>query len=298
MIVFIAALLVLGSWGCRAQTATASGTRPLGFTPGSGTIHGGQSVLIDVEEPAAAIGKAAIGCKFGHHAASRGEYDVTSARYVCRTPFHSRPESVPLTITVDRAEFRMPAPYIYTTQGYTTEGSDGPVTEVDVPTFQEQVKHVRDLIPHGVALCAVLKNGEPVGWLADAMARVARIDYFCVPSVQDGIALREAGVDAPIMVLYMTEASYAPLLLHYGLEPAAYSLAWVEEANRILQRATGRLKVHLWIDTGLSREGVMPDEALAVARAVSQSSKLHLQGIATHFCSSSRRISRRSKRAT
>jgi alanine racemase len=42
--------------------------------------------------------------------------------------------------------------------------------------------------------------------------------------------------------------------------------------------------VHLWIDTGISREGVMPDEALALARAVTRSPKLRLQGIATHFC--------------
>src|SRR5262245_43835139 len=84
--------------------------------------------------------------------------------------------------------------------------------------------------------------------------------------MQDGITLREAGVDAPIMVLYLTEASYAPVLLHYDLEPAAYSLAWVDEANSLLQRARGILKVHLWIDTGMSREGLMPDEALALAR--------------------------------
>jgi alanine racemase len=74
------------------------------------------------------------------------------------------------------------------------------------------------------------------------------------------------------------------VLLHYDLEPAAYSLAWVDEANRLLQRARGILKVHLWIDTGPCREGVMPDDALALARAVNQSPKLHLQGIATHFC--------------
>ncbi len=173
-------------------------------------------MFIDVEEPAAAIGTASIACQFGQHAASPGEYDATSARYLCRTPAHSRPESVTLTITLDGAEFRMPVRYVYTTHGK----SDGPITEVDVPTLQQQVKRVRDLIPRGVKLCAVLKNGEPVGWLADAMARAAKVDYFCVPSAQDGIALREAGVDAPIMVLYLTEASYAPVLLHYDLEPA------------------------------------------------------------------------------
>lgn len=249
------------------------------FTPGSGPIEGGRLVFIDVEEPAAAIGTASIACQFGQHAASPGKYDATSGRYVCRTPAHSRPEPVTLTIKLNGAESRIPVPYVYTTHGK----SDAPVTEVDVPTFQQQVKRVRARIPRGVKLCAVLKNGEPVGWLADAMARAAKVDYFCVANMEDGIALREVGVDVPIMVLYLTEASNAPILLHYDLEPAAYSLAWVDEANRLLQRARGSLKVHLWTDTGMSREGVMPDEALALARAVNKSPKLHLQGIATHF---------------
>jgi alanine racemase len=280
MIAFIAALLGLGNWACTTQTPTERSARPLGFTPGSGPIEGGRLVFIEVEEPAAAIGTASIACQFGQHSASPGEYDTTSARYVCRTPAHSRPESVALTVRLNGAEFRMAAPYVYTSHGW----SDAPVTEVDVPRLQQEVKRVRELIPPGVALGATLKNGEPVGWLADAMARVTKVDYFCVPNMQDGIALREAGVKAPIMVLYLTEPSYAPVLLHYDLEPAAYSLAWVDEANRLLQRAHGILKVHLWIDTGLSREGVMPDDALALARAVNRSPKFHLQGIATHFC--------------
>src|SRR5436309_11655323 len=115
------------------------------------------------------------------------------------------------------------------------------------------------------------------------MARAAKVDYFAVPNMQDGNALREAGVNAPIMVLYLTEASYAPVLLHYDLEPAAYSMAWVDEANRLLQRARGTLKVHLWIDTGLSREGVMPDNALALGRGANNSPKIHMQRIATNF---------------
>src|SRR5258705_448415 len=205
MIAFIAALLGLGNWACRGQTPTERSARPLRFTPGSGPIEGGRFVFIDVEEPAAAIGTASIACQFGQHAASPGKYDATSARYLCRTPAHSRPESVTLTITLDGAEFQMPVRYVYTTHGK----SDAPVTEVDIPRFQQQVKRVQDLIPRGVKLCAVLKNGEPVGWLAEAMARAATVDYFCLANAQDGIALREAAVKEPIMGRYLTEASYA-----------------------------------------------------------------------------------------
>src|SRR5262249_28891755 len=136
----------------------------------------------------------------------------------------------------------------------------------------------------GVRLCAVLKNGEPPAGFAEAISRAARIDYFAVPNLEDGIALRKAGITTPIMVLYLTEASHAPELVHYDLEPAAYSLEWVVQAEGLLQSAARPLNVHLWIDTGLGREGVMPDEALAVARAVHASARLRLRGLATHFC--------------
>src|SRR5436190_17477431 len=58
MIVFSAALLVLGNWACSGQTPTETRARPTRFTPGSGPIAGDRFVFIDVEEPAAAIGTA------------------------------------------------------------------------------------------------------------------------------------------------------------------------------------------------------------------------------------------------
>ena len=277
---FIVVLLVLGAWGCDRKSPTQSNARPLQFTPVSGPFEGDQLVFIDVEEPADEKGIATMTCRFGQHAASRGDYDKISGFYVCRTPTQQRPESVILTITLNGVEFQMEKRYTYTTLG----NGAVPVIGIDLPTIQRQVKRVREMIPSEVAFAAVVKNGEPPGLLADAMARATEIDYFSVPTMQDGIALREAGVNEPIMVLYLTDPAYAPVLLHYSLEPAATSLAWVDEANRLLQHASGVLQVHLWIDTGMGREGVMPDDALALARAVSQSSKLHLQGIATHFC--------------
>src|SRR5213596_3158315 len=135
LIAFIAALLGLGNWACTGQTLpramgaadtpTERSARPLRFTPGSGPIEGGRFVFIDVEEPAAAIGTASIACQFGQHDASLGEYDATSARYICRTPAHSRPESVTLTITLDGAEFPMPVRYVYTSHGKSDAQRDG-----------------------------------------------------------------------------------------------------------------------------------------------------------------------------
>jgi len=72
-------------------------------------------------------------------------------------------------------------------------------------------------------------------------------------------------------------------MLQYDLEPAALSVNWVERANNVLERCQGVLNVHLWVDTGMGREGVIPSQALELGRAIAKSPRLKLKGIATHF---------------
>jgi alanine racemase len=279
LVAVIGAIAALGADECRADDRVQH-PRPVGFAPASGSIEGGRLVFVDVDESPTVRGRATIICRFGSHAAIRATYDRPSGRYTCLAPAHERPEAVPLTISAGGASVTMPAPFVYVTPGM---GSAPPVV-IDVPALAKQVERVRAELPPSVRLCAVLKNGKPLGGLGDAISRGARIDYFAVPNFEDGIALRNAGITTPIMVLYMVEASHVPELVHYDLEPAAYSLEWIEQAERLLRPAARPLNVHLWIETGISREGVMPDEALPIARAIHASTRLRLRGIATHFC--------------
>src|SRR5215510_120720 len=110
---------------CRRERSA----RPLGYTPRSGPVEGGQLVFVEVEEPASAAGAASVGCRFGRHPARAAEYDAASGRYLCRTPAHGRPEPVTLTIAIGGAEFPMPGRYLYTTWGL----GQAPVAEVDLP---------------------------------------------------------------------------------------------------------------------------------------------------------------------
>jgi alanine racemase len=280
LIAMIGAVGALGASGERRADDRVENPRPLGFAPTSGSIEGGRLVFVEVDEGQTIRGRATVTCRFGSHAAIPATYDRPSGRYACRAPAHERPEAVTLRVAVGGATVTMATPFVFVTPGM---GSAPPVV-VDLAALAKQAERVRADLPAGVRLCAVLKNGEPPAAFADAMFRATTIDYFAVPNLEDGIALRNAGITTPIMVLYLTEASHVPELAHYDLEPAAYSLEWVAQAERLLGSAARRLNVHLWIDTGLSREGVMPDEALPLARAVHASTRLRLRGIATHFC--------------
>jgi alanine racemase len=254
--------------------------RPVGLAPLSGPVNGGQLLFVQVEEKADGIGKASLSCHFGKGEPAPGNYDQKSDHYVCHVPPHPRPEAVTITVRVNGLMFEMKERYAYTTRAK----RGPPVLRIDTEELRNRVRNVRAALSREVKLSAVLKNGEPVGWLADVMSSAVPLDYFSVPTLQDGIDLREAGVENPIMILYLTDAVDAPLMLHYDLEPAAISLSWVLDAHRRLARTGSRLRVHLWVDTGMTREGVMPNEALPLARAIADSPYLHLQGVATHFC--------------
>ncbi len=249
----------------------------ISFAPTSGSFEGAQLIFIATKK---SDWNATLSCQFGDAPLVKGYFDAKSQHFICRVPSHERPEPVKLSILLNGKIHQMTKEYTYTTHGK----YDAPVTIIHADRLAERVKSIRNKLPQSVKFCAVIKNGNPPGWIAKIIEGAANVDYFCVPRLQDGIALRRAGVIAPIMILYLTPAEQAPLMLHYNLEPAAYSLAWVHDVSKLLGEINHKLKVHLWIDTGISREGVVPADALPLARAIHQSEKLELHGIATHFC--------------
>jgi alanine racemase len=155
------------------------------------------------------------------------------------------------------------------------------VAEVDL----EAIRHnVRALKPLDAELMAVVKaNGYGHGDVPVATAALeAGASWLGVALVEEGIRLREAGIEAPILVLTefppgsskeaLTAALTPPLYTDRGLEDLA-------EAAGALGRPVG---VHLKVDTGMHRVGLAPDRAVSFARAI-RDRGLDLEGAWTHF---------------
>jgi alanine racemase len=288
--IFCMARLILVLWsiyfvspigiGEAAGPDTPEGSHPITMTPTHGMTQGGNPVFIDVMESAADPSTLHVSCQFGEAAAEAGEFNPKINQHICKAPPHPIPETVNVTIKVNDQTFDMGRAYTYTT----FSKQDMPILTINTDVIQENLRNFKRAFPPDVLLGAVLKNGDPVGLLARTFADATDIGYFFVPRLQDGIELREAGVKNPISIMYLSKAENIPLMLYYDLEPAASSLTWVKQANQILSRTKGQLNVHLWVDTGMGREGVMADEALPLARSIQNSPHLKLKGIATHLC--------------
>ncbi|MBI5202375.1 MAG: alanine racemase [Elusimicrobia bacterium] len=159
--------------------------------------------------------------------------------------------------------------------------------EVDLGALYRNLRRFKRLMPAGTKLMFVVK-GDAYGHGAVQVSRWAQekraADWLGVSSVEEGIALREAGVRMPTLVLgslYPFETFLAGV--QYQLTPTVASLAGAQGLAEVARRVGARVKCHLKLDTGMGRIGMGWPSGLAVARVINPSNGLELDGVYTHL---------------
>jgi alanine racemase len=102
--------------------------------------------------------------------------------------------------------------------------------------------------------------------------------------VEEGVELRDAGIDMPILLLSQPPVEAARAVVDAGLTPVVHSAKFIDGlAKAAADAGVERQPVHLKVDTGMHRIGCSPSEALDLAPAIKKHRELHLQGLLTHF---------------
>ena len=121
-----------------------------------------------------------------------------------------------------------------------------------------------------------------------SVAASCGVDAFAVITLEEGMKIRQAGIMGTILLLGTVELSeaFCETLLNERLEPTISS----EEEVRFLQKFCSDrnvvLPIHLKIDTGLSRLGVLWTKAVSLVRIISKSSHLRLASVYSHLAGS------------
>lgn len=157
--------------------------------------------------------------------------------------------------------------------------------EIDLAALHNNVRLLRNHIGNDRTLFAVVKAnayGHGASIIAPA-ALAAGADRLAVAAVNEGIELRQAGILAPILVMGYTPGWQAEALLRYNLTAVLYDLDIAHHFDATA-RATGeRITVHVKIDTGMRRLGLLPDDAVPFFNALAQMPGLDMEGLYTHF---------------
>ena len=118
------------------------------------------------------------------------------------------------------------------------------------------VQQVRESAQASFVFLAVKANAYGFGLVPMSQAALAGgVDGLAVAVLDEGLALRQAGITAPILVLGITLPQYAKLLADNQVMATVGSLAWLETAAAALRPYGPRLQVHLSVDTGMERIG-------------------------------------------
>ena len=153
--------------------------------------------------------------------------------------------------------------------------------EVDLRALAANVARLAGLVAPA-ELCAVVKadaygHGDvPVAETALA----AGASWLAVALVEEGAKLREAGIDAPILLLSEPPPGDAADVIRWGLTPTVYRREFVDA---LAAASTGSVAVHLKVDTGMHRVGADPEGAAALAARVVASGTLSLGGVWSHL---------------
>lgn len=108
------------------------------------------------------------------------------------------------------------------------------------------------------------------------------IDILCVSYVDEGIALKRAGVIQSIFTI--NAANYeASKAVKWDLEVGVSDLELVHSLAKEAKKQQKQVKVHLHIDTGMGRFGCRPENALEIAKAIKSYPELIFEGLMTHF---------------
>lgn len=158
---------------------------------------------------------------------------------------------------------------------------------VDLHALQQNIKNEKKLLQSQTEIFAVVKaNGYGHGLIEVAKAAVgAGATGLCVAILDEALALREAAIIVPILVLGITETANAKLAQENNISLTVGSLEWLHQYQQINGDATAQenLKVHLVVDTGMGRIGFRDVDQLAQAVLLVRNAPFEFEGIFTHF---------------
>ena len=159
--------------------------------------------------------------------------------------------------------------------------------EVDLNAIKANYKKVKKQVGNCKIMPILKANAYGHGLLRIAqLFEDLKADYLGVAVVEEGILLREKGINIPILVLGGVWGNQVPLFLKHNLTITASSIDKLNQIDDTAGVMKVKAKVHLKIDTGMERIGVHYYNAENFLDAAYKCKNIEVEGIYSHFANS------------
>ena len=160
--------------------------------------------------------------------------------------------------------------------------------EISLDNLNHNYHALREKLPGGTRFLGVVK-ADAYGHGAVPVSRYLvelGAEYLAVSNIEEAIQLRRGGIRGPILILGYTPPELADSLVSYGLRQEVHSLEYARQLQARLSGSKRRLRVHIKLDTGMSRLGFFAydhPKTVDELRAVAEMNELQIEGIFMHF---------------
>src|SRR5699024_3816544 len=158
------------------------------------------------------------------------------------------------------------------------------IATIDLNAFQRNVRTLKEHAESDLFLAVIKTNAYGHGLVPIAEAALgAGADRLGITTLEEGIILRENGIDVPLLLLSDSFEGQVEDIITYQLTASISSVRLAKKFSEEAVKQNQLARLHLKIDTGLHRFGVQPNEALAFCEECYDLPGLHWEGIFTHF---------------
>jgi alanine racemase len=166
--------------------------------------------------------------------------------------------------------------------------------ELSKEALTHNIAHYKQVVGPTVCLAAVVKSnayGHGVQPLACLLESNPQIDWLCTVNLSEALTLRIYGITKPILVLSYLDVDYTATkdliqAIELDISMVVYDEHTLLRLHQAAQQTSKVAKIHLKVDTGLSRVGQLPEQAFVLAQQAYMLSNVMLEGIFTHFSDS------------
>ena len=156
--------------------------------------------------------------------------------------------------------------------------------EVHTGLIQHNVAIIAERVAPAQIWAVVKANAYGHGAVPVAHAALAAgATGLCVAIVDEGVALRRAGITAPILLLSEQPAEMAEFIVGYQLTPTITTSRGAAVIGNLAAQQNRTVPVHIKVDTGMHRVGVAPEELRQLVSYMGSQPSLTIEGVYTHF---------------
>lgn len=159
--------------------------------------------------------------------------------------------------------------------------------EIDLKAISYNFNFIKKLLNKKTKFMAVIKAdayGHGIEEVAKTLLK-ENVDYLGVASLDEGIIIRKIDKKIPVLILGYTLPRFAEEIVKFNFTQTVWTKESTNVLNNVAKKQNKKVKIHIKIDTGMGRLGILPEESLKFIKEIYNFSNIEIEGIFTHFSS-------------